>query len=1132
MIWYLLYPFRGTTEAPVLAPNHPLRSAFARYGRYAARHVVTTLLISVSVASLLVYPFPFLYTTDFSNGASNLPHHVWTEAQPLEEKSGVEPDVIMRTVWVHGNYMEALSREVLLGALELQDELLGPTENFNPRQAPNATPMPHGPAFELSTEQRDAYHVVNGLTEESWFFHSPLQYWSCSADQVIADEDILTTVNERKTQSTSVNVTLRHSIVFSGKRFEDRRLLAADALVITLIHMRDSPVGRIWQAKTQALANKLSDKWDVYGQQSANVPSQLYEFQFLPMSYQDTLALGIAYSLTLVYFIISLSKLRAVKSKVGLVTTVMVQLIVSVISSFTICALLKIDLSKIPRFAYPVVIFSMSLENIFRLINAVILTSSDDNTSNRIGHAFGETSHVALASVAQNLLILWGLSNIVSPGVSAFCTFAAIAIIFDFFYLSTFFLSVLSVDVRRTELGDALAKASIRNQKGAAEPLGRQSWVDAMLQGKIAMSTRIAGTTVMVGFVLIAQWHFFENESVLRTLGRIFYISRKYKPFGSYRSSLLVDIHQARSPKSWLRLQDHETAQEVIHVVKPDAHSYIARVFEPLVFVLKGADRKQDMKERLFLPAVYDFARHQSTPFIVTVLVVAAAIRLLMNYLLWDELGETSMADNQEEEPLLAVKTLGSGHSLDVAMLSASSDGHIVSVGLDRQVRVWDVKTGGKSYVLPDNDGVDITFPILAICINDDSHWLALLTIDTVMLWNLLDERWGPSVRVDRAKHKPEGFFFTVAESQDSQIVLIVRRDGTMTEVRPEKQESRSYVISDESVVVSVGSLLIITAKTVTAVTKVMTSSREGQVYCLSQDPTGWNSYPVNIPRPQEREFMSIVALPELGFLLVVRTNSVDLVDAHDYLTLHSFRTDPIQPKSLKCFHSKRRQMNCGSVGLKFLTFAYLNAFTRDLVVQTYRPQHDGESICFRVPGQPVSKTCCRWPQTKEARRVIQDPGVWEALPTGFIIGTRKKTNPTPQRQSVQPQPIPTGLRRRRLSHSSDSSANSQQNRDDWEVWMLSQLGRVETWETTSLCPDVEEDEHLFATNLGPMVRVGRGSVAVGLSNVIKVLIIGHERFDVGADGSLLENGLRAVASRRRNRPSTVRINRPSISTL
>ncbi|KAI0122958.1 sterol-sensing domain of SREBP cleavage-activation-domain-containing protein [Xylariales sp. AK1849] len=1123
MIWYLLYPLRGTAEAPVLGPSHPLRSAFIRYGRYAARHVVTTLLISVSVASILIYPFPFLYTTDFTNGASNLPRHVWTDAQPLEEKNGLEPDVIMRTIWVHGNYMQALDQDVLLGALELQNELLGPTIDFSPRQLPqplDIVDLSNMTALDLSLRQRDAFHISNGLTDESWFFHSPLLYWSCDPGKVASDEDIISTVNQRKTQPTSVNVTLRHSIVFSGKRFEDRRLVAADALVITLLHRRNSPIGRIWQEKAQDLANRMADTWDVYPSNGISTGAQLYEFQFLPLSSWDTVTLGGAYSLTFIYFVVSLSKLRAVKSKLGLVITVFVQWVLSLMSSFTVCAILKIDLSKIPRFAYPVVIFAMSLENIFRLINAVILTPPEDSTSNRIGSAFGNTAYVALAGVAQNLMILWGLSCIVSPGISAFCTFAAIAITLDFFYLATFFLSVLSVDVRRTELSDALAKASIRNHRTPAEAKARQTWFDAMLQGKIAMSTRIAGTIVMVGFVLVAQWHFFENESVLRTLGRITMISRKYKYFEPSESSLNGPLHQVRTPVQWLKLQDHETAREVIHAIKPDAHSYVARVFDPIIFVKKGADRMLSAKERPFLPAVYDFARHQSTPFIVTVLILTAAVRLLMNYLLWDELVE-SPVEGVKEDPLLTVKTLGWGHDLDVYMLSSSSDGHIVSVGLDKVIRVWDVKAGGMSYPLVGNDEVDIILPILAICIDEESRWLALLTMRDVLLWDLHQRQWGPSIAVDPSRHRPEAFFFTGDETQGIQSLVLVRRDGVMTEIKPETQEVNNYVVSDDGTIVSVGALTLKPRTT----TKVMTSSRQGQVHCLSQDASGWNCNEVDIPRPRDRGFMSIVALPELGFILVVRDQSIDLVDAHTYRAIHSFKTDQIQPRSLKCFHSQRRTMRCGSVGLKYLTFAYISSITRDLVIQTYYPQDEGASICFRVPGMPVSKTCCRWPETREVRRVIKDPGVWEALPSRTILGVRRR-KPTPKPHSEDHQPPANGnvLRRRRHSHAQAPTPHIK-HQDNWEIWMLSEAGDVDTWETMPLCQDSEDDEHLFVTSLGPMVRIGRGSVAIGLSNVIKVILVGHERFEGVDESSTLEP---ALASRRRTKPSTLR-GRPAI---
>lgn len=783
-----------TTEAPVLPPAHLLRTALTRYGRYAARHVLATLLVSVAVASTLIYPLPFLYTTDFTIAAPNLPLHVWTDAQPLGDTAVGEADVIMRSVWVHGSYMKALDREVLLGALELQDEILGPTTNFSPRRSGRHVGEVD-PGLDLSRNVRDSLHVVNGLTNQSWFFHSPLQYWACDGEQIMRDTDFLSTVNEKKTQPTSVNVTLRHSIVFSGKNFEDRQLVAADTLVITLLHLRDSPVGRQWERKTEEFAARMAHKWDVFPETGVSTGSQLYEFQFRPISTQDTIFLSVAYVLTAGYFLLSLSKIRAVKSKLGLMVTVVVQIAMAIVSSLTVCALCRIDLSRIPRASYPLVLMAMSLENVFRLINAVILTPADHSTSSRIGSAFGETGHIALASVAQNLFILWGLSTVVVSGVSAFCTFAAIAIIFDFFYLSTFFLSVLSVDVRRTELNDALEKAAIRNNRPSLDHHPRQSLVDAILQGRIALSTRLAGTFVMLGFVIMAQWHFSDGGNTGRTPLRLLRFLWKTGDAIASPTAPYAGLHQARSPKSWLRLQDHETAKEVINVVKPWAHSYVARVYDPIIFVLKDSDRNPPGVKRWFPDVAYDFAHHQLGPFFLTVLFAVACVRLLMNVLLWDEMAQARGEDDDEEEPLVSIKSLEHGHELDIAKIKVAPDGQIISVGLDRRIRVWNFRSEFASYVLSrPRPPMDDPFPILSMAVDEDSTRLAILTTYQVLFWSITEQQWTSSVAVDLNGQKPEAFFFA-SRKEDLRSVVIVRRNGTLSEVWPKVHETTDHFI-------------------------------------------------------------------------------------------------------------------------------------------------------------------------------------------------------------------------------------------------------------------------------------------------------------------------------------------------
>jgi hypothetical protein len=1153
MIWYLLYLFRGTTEAPVLDPNHPLRVAFTRFGRYAARHVVTTLLISVTVATILLYPIPFLFTNDFANGASNLPHHVWTAAQPLDYASSVEPDVIMRSIWVHGNYMGVLDRDVLLGALELQDELLGRTENFDPRYITAGTvglddesqdlfPDPASEIYslirdiksaaDLDPPTRDRLHIINGLTDASWFFHSPLQYWACSPENIETDPDLVATVNHRKSQSTSVNITLRHSIVFSGKRFADRRLLAADALVITLIHLRDSPVAKRWMSRAQSLPSSIADKWDVYPPDGHSASSQLYEFQFKPISLQDSLLLALAYGLTLFYCLVSLSKIRAVKSKIGLSITMMTQIVVSIMSSFTVCAILDVDLSRIPRAGYPLIVLALSLENIFRLINAVILTPAEDSTCNRIGHAFGETAHIGLASSIQNIGIFWCLSYVVSPGVSAFCIFAILVIIFDFFYLSTFFLSVLSVDVRRTELSDSLAKASLKQSRNRGGSIAPQSWTEAMLQGKIALSTRISGTIVTVAFVLIAQWHFYGEGIVSGFLARLLGTSHDGVSNNIVQPWPLGEIHQARSPTSWLRLQDHETAREVIHVVKPSAHSYIARVYEPLVFVLKGADRMPKASEGFLPPAAYDFIHHQLAPFVAVIVFALAAVYLLTNYLLWEAQAESETDAKSAGGGHLGVRPLEQGHDLDVIKMIASGDGHLVSIGLDRRIHVWDTRLGISIYEITALGSlVDDFLPVLSMAIDDESRWLALLSPTSLLVWNLADRRWTATLPVDLYGQKPEAFFFMPSHDQPIPSLVLVQRNGIMTQFWPASMEQNEMTISGCplkcAIVLSHKSAHARAASSI-----IVTASRDRYIQITTYSGSQWSTHSISLdsgPDDGGGEVHQLVGIQSLDVVLVARRDSVLVLDLRNSRVAHTLLTEQIQPRSVKVSCTRRHMSQPGPPGLTSLTLAYANADTGDLVTQSYVGLEDGgkDMLQLRDGAGFSNGPQIVWLESVQTNKHIHCPGAWELLPSGHMLGVRHKLKNPPNGAFKHTHGDYSGLRHRKCMRG--TLRRGQSGILSWEVWLSQPAGKPEELEMQPLLKDEEAAKHLLISQMGPLARVGRNSIAVGFGNTIHVVTAGQERgpshfADFGDSGE--DDGFLQLGNRRR-RPGVGRARPP-----
>lgn len=72
--------------------------------------------------------------------------------------------------------------------------------------------------------------------------------------------------------------------------------------------------------------------------------------------------------------------------------------------------------------------------------------------------------------------------------------------------------------------------------------------------------------------------------------------------------------------------------------------------------------------------------------------------------------------------------------------------------------------------------------------------------------------------------------------------------------------------------------------------------------------------------------------------------------------------------------------------------------------------------------------------------------------------------------------------------------------------------------ERTTVTLSMDEDDepsngHLLVSSCGPMVRVGQRSIAVGMGNVVKVITVGHERFNI-EDTS--DDMVKAMSGRRR----------------
>lgn len=258
---------------------------------------------------LVCYPSFYLYA-DPSTGFSKLPHHVWTSAKRFTSVPDAHPDVEIRQVWIHGSYMKALNQSVLKEALRIQDTILGEKT---------------GCLLPLSNDTKGKDGGASTLEDLTWAFHSPLLLWNCSYDLIDQDENLVATVNNQSSRKSPFGFTLRPTSVFAMKLFENNKLKAADALVITLFDRVEPSGSQNWNSRFAALAEDAPGRWSIYPPNPRRLHHELYQFQYKPMSLQDDFILFIAYAAMIAYVLVSVRRLRAFKSKFGLVVAVFVQ---------------------------------------------------------------------------------------------------------------------------------------------------------------------------------------------------------------------------------------------------------------------------------------------------------------------------------------------------------------------------------------------------------------------------------------------------------------------------------------------------------------------------------------------------------------------------------------------------------------------------------------------------------------------------------------------------------------------------------------------------------------------------------------------------------------------------------------
>jgi len=776
---------------------------------------------------------------------------------------------------------------------------------------------------------------------------------------------------------------------------------------------------------------------------------------------------------------------------------------------------------------YHVVILTFSR---FRLVNALLAYPPQTSTVIRIASAAGDVGHLSLASAGQNLFILWILAKVVSPSVASFCTFAAVAIIFDFFFHLTFFLAVLSVDVRRMELRDSIERRHLTRRGSQTFKPGRHYWFDAFLQGRLPVSSRLAGSAVSICFILALNMHFFDNESTMWALVDSLKSIISYRDRASQKGvnfSPPPPINQARTPQAWLRIQDYNSAQEVIKFIKADAHTIIARVYDPLNVVLVGSDRiGVPLESMSILSDLIRLLDQHLYPLVLVIISTVALVTLLMQYLLWNELPEEEVEITKVQAPL-SIKTLPQVHRLDIVRLEAGLKGHFITVGLDRLTAVNLFDPTADSYSISAVKTAQLTpplWPITHMAIDEFGYWAALATEEGgIAFWNLPERRFSHFMRIDFDGMDPLLFTFVTVDVLEGEllILLVILPDGQAKEYDAQ--------LGLQGATFNIGTSRLAAASLFRSShnTKLIVAGKDGNICVATRLRDNWtlsNSASSGLIEgdyntgTRTSKVKSIVVAQALCIAVVARPYRLDLFDIPTQSFIRLLPSTAIKGSSLRVMHSPRRECpNCRGAAVHSISFVYTHGRENTCIMRTFSNGDDFNSlICLSraVPGK--SDTCKGILDAAEAVHYVEAAGVWEATGSQAVIGIRRphntlshQTSHTTSAHEISAEKSSSQARRRKSSFLRQRSRTTQESGTTTSA--LEGDGAVESWEVWSLLSNGEfnsvplqesggNDNELFVVNPGPIRRLGKRSVALAFGNTIKVITLGDGRFEEDVD--------------------------------
>ncbi|CAO3589846.1 unnamed protein product [Absidia cylindrospora] len=274
------------------------------------------------------------------------------------------------------------------------------------------------------------------------------------------------------------NVTLDpHGNVVSANSIILTFFLQPDPVATSTTSTLNNDINMVWNALWDNVAFKMDmkssnnlDTTTDYGDngvqsttmttawyQQANVKPQTwyYKYKLLPLELSSPVQLAIVSCMILFYVVsTTFAKSTQVKSHYLFGFAAFFLSIANCTTTLGILLHFGVGLTVVPWYLFPIVCGVASLENVFLMTSAVLYSGCDMQVKEKIARGLQSIGVPMTAMLFAEILILSIGSAMDSVLVQEFCLFGKVALLVDYVLQFTFFIAVLSIDVKLGGLDD------------------------------------------------------------------------------------------------------------------------------------------------------------------------------------------------------------------------------------------------------------------------------------------------------------------------------------------------------------------------------------------------------------------------------------------------------------------------------------------------------------------------------------------------------------------------------------------------------------------------------------------------------------------------------------------------------